>query len=203
LLLLLPPVRRGALEAGRVALRAVAQARAAEARERLVGEYARRYGIDHEMAGAIERAARAEGVPLDLAFRLVRVESGFEARALSPVGAIGLTQMMLPTALELQPGITPQALYQRDTNLRLGFRYFRSLLRYYHGDVGLALHAYNRGMGTVARIQAAGLDPANGYAERVLGEAGASPVRRLPAAPATAPPRRVDELGPARLPAGR
>ncbi|HEV7586745.1 MAG TPA: transglycosylase SLT domain-containing protein [Longimicrobium sp.] len=202
LLVALPPTRHGLVRASRAVARAVAQVRAAEARDREVQAFARQYGIGREMADAIERAARAEGVDTRLAFRLVRVESAFDPRALSPVGAIGLTQLMLPTAAELQPGITRERLYDRDTNLRLGFRYFRRLLRFYGDDVEMALHAYNRGIGTVARIRRAGGDPANGYADRVLGDAGASPVGPVTADTLPLPPRRVDELGPTRLPAG-
>jgi soluble lytic murein transglycosylase-like protein len=198
-----PPARHAALRAAEAVSEAVETARAAEARERVVDAYARRYGIERELAGAIERAARAEDVPVDLAFRLVRVESAFRERAVSPVGAVGLTQLMPATAAELQPGISRERLFDRDTNLRLGFRYFRRLLRLYGGDREMALHAYNRGMGTVERIRSAGGDPANGYADRVLGGPGASPVRRLPPDSLAATPIAPShELGPARLPAG-
>jgi soluble lytic murein transglycosylase-like protein len=204
LLAAFPPTRGVLVRAGHAAARAVAAARAAEARERVVAAYARKYGIGRDMADAIERAATAERMETELAFRLVRVESAFNPRALSPVGAIGLTQLMLPTAMELQPGITRERLYDRDTNLRLGFRYFRSLLRFYGGDVRTALHAYNRGIGTVARIRKAGGDPANGYARKVLGGPGASPVGPTPPdnSPVDSFPARMDELAPVRLPAG-
>lgn len=197
-----PPTRHGLVRASQAVSRALAHVRADEARDREVRAFARQYGIRREMADAIERAARAEGVDTRLAFRLVRIESAFDPRALSPVGAIGLTQLMLPTAAELQPGITRERLYDRDTNLRLGFRYFRRLLRVYDDDVETALHAYNRGIGTVARIRRAGGDPANGYARKVLGDAGASPVGPVTADTLPLPPRRVDELGPTRMPAG-
>jgi len=200
LLVAFPPTRNVLVRGSQAVTRALASVRAGEARDREVQAFARQYGIGREMADAIDRAARAEGVDTKLAFRLVRVESGFDPRALSPVGAIGLTQLMLPTAAELQPGITPARLYDRDTNLRLGFRYFRRLLRFYGDDVELALHAYNRGIGTVARIRRAGGDPANGYADKVLGDAGASPVNRVAPDTLPLPPRRVDELGPARVP---
>jgi soluble lytic murein transglycosylase-like protein len=202
LLVAFPPTRHGLVRASQAVTRALASARAAEARDREVQAYARQYGIEQEMADAIERAARAERVDTKLAFRLVRVESAFNPRALSPVGAVGLTQVMMPTAAELQPGITRERLFDRDTNLRLGFRYFRRLLRFYGGDVETALHAYNRGIGTVARIRARGGDPANGYARKVLGDPGASPVGPVPTDTLPLPPRRVDELGPVRLPAG-
>jgi soluble lytic murein transglycosylase-like protein len=190
--LALPPTRHALV-------RAVAYVRRAEARERTVAAYARKYGIARELADAIERAARAEDVRTDLAFRLVRVESAFDPRAVSRVGAIGLTQMMLPTAAELQPGITRARLFERDTNLRLGFRYFRRLLRIYGGDERMALHAYNRGIGTVARIRAGGGDPANGYARKVLGDAGASPVGPVSVDTLPLPPRRLDEFTPVKL----
>jgi soluble lytic murein transglycosylase-like protein len=127
-------------------------------------EQARRYGIDPDLARAIAHAARSEGIDPELGFRLVRVESGFRERAVSPVGALGLTQLMPRTAAELQPGITREQTFERDTNLRLGFRYLRWLLQMYDGDIEEALHAYNRGPGTVRRVRAAGRNPANGYA---------------------------------------
>lgn len=128
-----------------------------------------RYGISAELAITIEEIALAENVDPKIAFELVRVESQFNPRAVSPVGAVGFTQLMPATARLLSPGITRSQMFDRETNLRLGFRFFRSLLDYYKGDVRLALLAYNRGPTTVDRIRASGGDPANGYARRVLG----------------------------------
>jgi soluble lytic murein transglycosylase-like protein len=204
LLALLPPTR--AL-GGRVwdgVRDAIASVRAAEARERMVAAYARRYGISMELADAIERAARAEGVETELAFRVVRVESAFRERAESPVGALGLTQLMPATARELQPGITRAEILDRDTNLRLGFRYFKHLLAVYDGDEEEALTAYNRGPGTVARIRRAGGDPANGYADLVLGARGGSPVNHVRHDSASEAPvgPPLHEIAPARLPSG-
>lgn len=160
-----------------------------------------RYGIPFDLASDIDRLARDEGVDPDLAFRLVRVESGFSERAVSSAGALGLTQLMPPTAAEMRPGITPEQIFERETNLRLGFRYLRWLLRVYDGDTAEALHAYNRGPGTVDRIRAAGGDPANGYADRVLGPEGARPVGlpRAFAPRSSVSPRALHELAPARL----
>jgi soluble lytic murein transglycosylase-like protein len=203
LLALLPPVRAVAGAVWSRVEAAVAATRAAEARERTVAAYARRYGISTELAAAIERAARAEKVDTELAFRLVRVESAFRPHAVSSAGALGLTQVMPATAQYLQPGITREQLLERDTNLRLGFRYLNDLLKVYGGDEEEALTAYNRGPGTVARIRGAGGDPANGYADLVLGARGGSPVNLVPhdsAAASAAPP--AHELAPARLPAG-
>ena len=61
-----------------------------------------------------------------------------------------------------------EALFDRDTNLRLGFRFLRTLLDKYHGNVKLALLAYNRGPDRVDAILRDGGDPDNGYPRLVL-----------------------------------
>ena len=132
-----------------------------------------RYGIGADLAIEIDDIALAEGIDPQLAFDLVRVESAFNPRAVSPVGALGLTQLMPATAEALSPGISRQQIFDRKTNLRLGFRFFSTLLARYDGDVRLALLAYNRGPTTVDRLLAAGLDPSNGYASAVMGTASA------------------------------
>lgn len=201
-LALLPPVRAVAARAWGVVDAALAASRAAEARERQVAEYARRYGISVELADEIERAAREEELDAELAFRLVRVESAFRESARSPVGALGLTQVMPATAAELMPGITREQLLERRTNLRLGFRYLKYLLAVYDGDQEEALTAYNRGMGTVRRIRSAGGDPANGYADLVLGARGGSPVNLVRHDSAAPPAPPLHETAPTRLPSG-
>ncbi len=127
-----------------------------------------RFGIPADLAAAIYDIAMAEGIDPDVAFSLVRVESRFASRAVSEKGAVGLTQVMPTTAFELQPGIQPADLFDEKTNLRLGFRYLRQMIRQYDGDLRLALLAYNRGPGRVDEIRQQGGDPSNGYARRVL-----------------------------------
>ena len=175
--LVLPPVRDGVRTARDVLVDAMEASRRAELRRLATARFALEYGVSLELASDIERAAVAEGIDPELAFRLVRVESGFHERAVSPVGALGLTQLMPATAESLEPGISRDEIFERRTNLRLGFRYLRWLLDLYDGDVVEALHAYNRGPGTVARLRARGVDPANGYADRILGARGTPPYR--------------------------
>ena len=135
---------------------------------RLVQQYSTSFRIPADLAQAIREAADREDLDLDIAFRLVATESSFRKRAISPVGAIGYTQVMPTTAAWLEPGVTEGDLFDRDTNLRLGFRYLRMLIDQYD-DERLALLAYNRGPGAVSRIMASGGDPANGYARQILG----------------------------------
>lgn len=132
-------------------------------------EFSGQYAIPADLATAIYDIALAEGIGPDLGFRLVRVESGFVQRAISPVGAVGLAQVMPRTAYELDPTLEYNDLFDRETNLHLGFRYLRALLERYEGDLRTALLAYNRGPTTVDDIRRVGGDPENGYSRAVLG----------------------------------
>lgn len=140
-------------------------------------EYSSRYRIGADLATAIYEIAMAENIDPELAFELVRVESGFHARAVSPVGALGYTQLMPRTAGLMVPGITREQIFDRDTNLRLGFRFLRGLVNHYNGDIRLALLAYNRGPQRVDRLLKEGVDPGNGYARMVLGDRGMEALR--------------------------
>lgn len=147
--------------------------------ERLERAYAlsARYGIGADLAMTIEDVALAESVDPALAFELVRLESNFNPRAVSPAGALGLTQLMPATAQWLSPEITRAEIFEPETNLRLGFRFYRSLLDYYKGDVRLALLAYNRGPITVDRLLREGVDPGNGYARVIMSRRAANTLR--------------------------
>lgn len=133
-----------------------------------VFEHSAAYRIPADLAAAIYDIALAEGLEPDLAFPLVKVESWFNQRAVSPAGAVGYTQIMPSTARLYEPGLTYEQLFDRDTNLRLGFRYLQDLRKRYSGDLRLALLAYNRGPGKVRDLLEQGVDPGNGYARSVM-----------------------------------
>ncbi len=130
--------------------------------------YSRRYKITTDLSTAIYDAAVAERIDPALAFPLVRLESQFNQKALSPVGAVGLTQLMVPTARGYVPGVSREDLYDRDLNLTIGFRHLRGLIKSYKGNVQLALLVYNRGGVAVELDRELGLDPSNGYDRIVL-----------------------------------
>jgi len=131
-------------------------------------DYSTHYNIPADAAAAIYDVALSEGVDPGLAFRLVRTESGFNANAKSKVGAVGYTQVLPSTARLYEPGLTNKQLFDRSTNLRLGFRYLRDLLERYDGNLRLALLAYNRGPGKVQELLDAGRDPQNGYSTAIM-----------------------------------
>jgi len=89
--------------------------------------------------GMARAAAMRHGVPTDLFLRLVQQESGWNQRALSHKGAIGLAQLMPQTAARL--GVDPHDPYE---NLDGGARYLARQYRSFR-SWRLALAAYNAG----------------------------------------------------------
>jgi soluble lytic murein transglycosylase-like protein len=130
--------------------------------------YSTEYKITADLAAVIYDVALSEQLNPGLAFPLVKIESNFTVRAKSKVGALGLTQVLPSTARLYEPGLTNEQLYDRETNLRLGFRYLRDLLERYDGNLERALLAYNRGPARVEELLGAGKDPRNGYSADVL-----------------------------------
>ncbi|HEY8368151.1 MAG TPA: transglycosylase SLT domain-containing protein [Thermodesulfobacteriota bacterium] len=109
---------------------------------------------------AVEAEARAAGVPVHLAYAIIRAESLFDPAAVSPVGARGLMQLMPATAESLAETVglapfDPQALFQPAANLRFGITLLGRLLARYPGRPYLAMAAYNAGPEAVSRWLAA------------------------------------------------
>jgi soluble lytic murein transglycosylase-like protein len=126
------------------------------------------YTLTADLAETIAAAAQRHGIAREVAFGLVRTESGFRNHATSRVGAIGLSQLMPRTAAWIKPGTTVRHLRDPAKNVDVGFAYLRRLIDRYEGDVAMALLAYNRGPGTVDRIVKLGGNPDNGYADAVM-----------------------------------
>jgi soluble lytic murein transglycosylase-like protein len=82
---------------------------------------------------------------------IIHVESAFDARAVSPKGALGLMQIMPATGKRF--GVTdPQRdLFGPETNIRVGAWYLRELRNMFRGRLELAVAAYNAGEQSVVR----------------------------------------------------
>ena len=90
------------------------------------------------------------GVERALVQAVVDAESNYNAHAVSPVGAVGLMQVMPATAGDYGVGST-RALFDPQTNLKTGTRHLKRLLKKYDNDYGRVIMAYNAGEGVVDR----------------------------------------------------
>ena len=104
----------------------------------------------------VRSAATTHKVDFALLKALIATESGFDASAVSPKGAVGLMQVIPDTANRY--GLTGNRkvsiqtkLKDPHTNLQAGTRYLRDLLNMFPGQLELALAAYNAGEGAVQR----------------------------------------------------
>ncbi len=82
---------------------------------------------------------------------LVRQESAFNPRAMSPVGARGLMQLMPATARRFSRRVRTSALLHPQTNIKIATKYLRKLLEMYDGNLVYTLAAYNAGETRVKR----------------------------------------------------
>jgi soluble lytic murein transglycosylase-like protein len=115
----------------------------------------------------IDTASSRHFVDADFIRSVIRAESGFNPRAVSPKGAQGLMQLMPQTAQRL--GVTDA--FEAGANIDAGTRYLRDLLVQYHGDAVKALAAYNAGPERVAQYK--GVPPyheTRAYVRRVISD---------------------------------
>ncbi len=113
-----------------------------------IRKYAHEYRVDEKLVKAV-----------------VKNESCFDQKAVSPAGAEGLMQLMPPTAKSL--GVTDS--FDAEQNLRGGIQYLSELISLYDNNLVLALAAYNAGPGTVKKYN--GVPPypeTQRYIEKVM-----------------------------------
>ena len=118
----------------------------------------------------IAEASARYGVPERLIWAVIRVESGFDPRAVSPRGARGLMQLMPETAAVL--GV--RDVFNPRENIHAGTRHLRGMMDRFHYDLPMAIAAYNAGDRPVAAFR--GIPPypeTRDYVARVLRYYGA------------------------------
>src|SRR5687767_7980411 len=118
----------------------------------------------------VQEHASRQALRPELVRAVIQVESGYNPRATSPKGAMGLMQLMPDTARSL--GVVDA--YDPEENIRGGTAYLRQLLNKF-GSEQLALAAYNAGPGAVDRYD--GVPPyreTKDYVRKVGSKAGAT-----------------------------
>jgi soluble lytic murein transglycosylase-like protein len=96
---------------------------------------------------AIHQAATLYQIPEELVRAVIKVESDYDARAVSTAGAQGLMQLMPETAQRMQV----RDPFDPRENIFGGVRYLRILANTFNGDLHLTIAGYNAGEGAIMR----------------------------------------------------
>lgn len=118
-----------------------------------------------DIAKMVHLAAKKHGVDPKLAMAVAQAESGLSNEAVSPVGAVGVMQLMPETARSL--GV--RNIHDPRENIDGGVRYLKQMLTTFNGDVSKAVAAYNAGPQAVKNYN--GIPPyseTRNYVARVL-----------------------------------
>ncbi len=132
--------------------------------------------VRRRIADMIRHQARRHGIDERIALAVALAESNLNARAVSPMNAQGVMQLIPAT----QARFGVKDAFDAESNVRGGLAYLKWLKSRYHGDWGLVAAAYNAGEGAVDRHR--GIPPfreTRDYVRRVLFFAGLAPKRRL------------------------
>ncbi len=98
---------------------------------------------------SVRKASKKTGIPEQLILSLINKESGFNPRAVSRSGAIGLTQLM-PSTASSECNLSKHDLYNIDMNINCGIGYLEKQMSQFK-KLDLAIAAYNAGPGAVRR----------------------------------------------------
>jgi soluble lytic murein transglycosylase len=106
-------------------------------------------------AGIVRQEAAASGIPLSLAYGIMREESAFDASVVSSADAYGLMQLIMPTATmvakSLNMTVDAASLKRPEVNIKLGCKLLGSLRGSFSTMPVMAIPSYNAGAGATRR----------------------------------------------------
>ena len=101
----------------------------------------------------VEKYSKEYNIDSYMIYAIIKAESNFNDKAKSKSNAIGLMQIMEPTAKEIADkidlNISEEQLYSPELNIQIGIEYFAGLLEKYNNNYKIAIIAYNAGIGNV------------------------------------------------------
>ncbi len=112
------------------------------------------WGINYPLAFSdhVTKNAGDNNLPASLVYAIIRAESTYSPTALSPVGAVGLMQLMPATAAAVARGkVDRSSLTKPELNIRYGAKHLKDLLVYHNNNLVLVIAAYNAGSGNVGK----------------------------------------------------
>jgi len=122
-----------------------------------------------ELSKMIDDVAREHSIDAAIVREVARQESGFRPCAVSPKGAAGVMQLMPSTQAQLEV----RDPFDAQESLSAGAKLLKQLLDRYHGDLALALSAYNAGMTRVDRtFSVPEIPETKNYVTDILGRLG-------------------------------
>ena len=111
----------------------------------------------------IEEASQIYGIPVPFIKAVIKIESNFNPRAISRVGAMGLMQLMPATAEHMKVADP----FDPRQNILGGTKYLRRLSDRYDGDINLILSGYHAGPGNVEKAGGIPFEKTQQYVKNV------------------------------------
>ena len=114
----------------------------------------------------VEKYSEEYDIDKYLVYAIIKAESNFNESAKSSSQAVGLMQIMEATALETAESmdlqVTEDELFDPEINIKIGLKYYKTLLEKYDNNYKIAIVAYNAGIGNVDKWIEDGIINENG-----------------------------------------
>ena len=102
------------------------------------------WSVDRIEQAIIQESLKSKFVSPSLALAVAETESSFRPHVVSHAGAVGVMQIMPATAYDMYK-VKQEALFDPQTNIRIGVQFLDHLIKKYNGRIDLALSHYNGG----------------------------------------------------------